>query len=130
MFRFNKRYFLAAVALFCLEVLIALTLHDRFVRPYVGDFLATILLYFLLRSFIAASRRALLLLALLASYLIETAQYFHLLARLGWQHSRLVSIVLGSSFEWGDMLAYTLGALLVLVIEQLRAAPEPHFQSS
>jgi uncharacterized membrane protein len=42
MFRFHKTYFLLAVLLFVIELLIALYLHDRFIRPHVGDFLVVI----------------------------------------------------------------------------------------
>lgn len=58
---------------------------------------------------------------LLFSYLVELSQYFHLVARLGLAHSRVAHLVLGSAFSWADMLAYTLGALLVLAAERLRA---------
>ena len=46
-------------------------------------------------------------------------QYLNLLGWLGWQHSRLARVVLGSRFAWGDMQAYSLGALLVLAVEWL-----------
>ncbi len=51
MARFHYRYFLLAAGLLGLEICIARFAHDRFVRPYVGDFLATILLYCLLERF-------------------------------------------------------------------------------
>jgi hypothetical protein len=53
--------------------------------------------------------------ALAISYLIEGLQYINLLGRLGW-HSRVARIVLGSHFEWGDMLAYTLGGAVALAV--------------
>ena len=55
MLRFHKGYFLAAVGLLLLEIFIALFVHDRFIRPYAGDFLATIFVYCLLGSFVRAS---------------------------------------------------------------------------
>jgi hypothetical protein len=41
---------------------------------------------------------------------------------LGLQHSRLANIVLGNHFEWGDMLAYTLGILLLLLLPRRQPA--------
>jgi len=38
MLRFNKTYGLLALTLFITEVLIALYVHDGFIRPTVGDF--------------------------------------------------------------------------------------------
>ncbi len=120
MARFHYRYFLLAAGLLGLEICIARFAHDRFVRPYVGDFLATILLYCLLRSVWSAPAGRAAAVALLVSYAIEVAQLAHLLSWLGWQHSKPARLVLGSQFEWGDMLAYTLGAAVVLGLEQAR----------
>jgi hypothetical protein len=115
MFRFDKSYFFTASGLLLLEILIALFMHDRFIRPYAGDFLATILLYCLLRSFLEAAAWRVAVAAVAISYLIEGLQYINLLGRLGW-HSRVARIVFGSHFEWGDMLAYTLGGLFALAV--------------
>ena len=119
MLRFHKGYFGAAAGLLALETGIALFVHDKFVRPYAGDFLATIFLFWLAKAFLATSNRRLIPAVLLISYLIEGLQYFNLLTHLGLQHSRLARIVLGSSFEWTDLLAYTLGALVAVGIECL-----------
>ena len=119
MLRFHKGYFLAAMGLLGLEIWIALFAHDKFVRPYAGDFLATIFLFWLAKTFLTTSTKRLITAVLLTSYLIEGLQYFNLLRHLGLQHSRLARIVLGSSFEWSDLLAYSLGALVAVGIERL-----------
>jgi hypothetical protein len=121
--QFNKAYGLLAAGLLLVEILIARFAHDRFVRPYAGDFLITIFLYCLVQSVARRPVKLVLASVLLLSYLIEVSQYFHLAARLGLAHSRAARLVLGSAFSWTDMLAYTLGALLVLGIEQRRAVP-------
>jgi hypothetical protein len=46
-------------------------------------------------------------------------QYFHVVELLGLGHSKLARVIIGSSFEWMDMLAYTLGIGLVLSIETI-----------
>ena len=124
MTRFSYRYLLLAAGLLAVEIGIARFAHDRFVRPYVGDFLATILLYCLLKSVWPAPAGRVAAVVLLVSYLIEVAQLAHLLSWLGWQHSPVARLVLGSQFEWGDLLAYTLGAALVLMLERARAATQ------
>ncbi|MBD2769003.1 DUF2809 domain-containing protein [Hymenobacter sp. BT664] len=118
---FQKNYALATVLLFALEVCIALFVHDRIIRPYAGDFLATILLYCLVRSVVTAPAGVITAAVLAFSYAVEASQYFHLLAHLGWQKNKLARIVFGNHFEWSDLLAYTLGALLIFTIEQLKA---------
>ena len=131
MFRFRRRYFLWAIALFALEGLIALYAHDRLIRPYAGDVLATIWLYCLGRSLLAARPGRVLLGALLLSYFIEYLQYLHFLNYLGWQHWQLARVVLGSHFAWGDVLAYSLGALVALVMDgKTASANKPLFVRS
>lgn len=119
MIRIQKDYLLVASLLFLLEILIALFAHDKIIRPYAGDFLATIFLYCFARGLLSAAPKTVALGVLLISYLIESLQYVGLLAWLGWQHWRVARIVLGSHFEWTDLLAYTLGLGLVLGIERL-----------
>ncbi|MBH8569273.1 DUF2809 domain-containing protein [Microvirga sp. STS02] len=99
MIRIRKRYLLAASLLFLLEVFIALFVHDKIIRPYAGDFLATIFLYCLALGLLKAAPVKVALGVLLTAYLIEALQYVHLLSWMGWQHSRVARIVLGSRFE-------------------------------
>ena len=114
---FRKGYLGAAALLLAVEIIVAVAVHDAVVRPYGGDFLATIFLYCLVRGFTPATTGQALAGSLLASYAIEGLQYGQLLPVLGLGHWRLARIVLGSHFAWGDVLAYTLGALAVLAGE-------------
>jgi hypothetical protein len=41
---------------------------------------------------------------------------------MGWQNSRLAQIVFGTTFSWGDLLCYTVGLMMVLLIERLTRA--------
>lgn len=110
-----------AGCLLCLEVFIAAFVHDRFVRPYVGDLLAVVFLYCLVKSVAPVPSGPAILGVLLFAYAIEISQYFHLAAHLGVQHMRLALVVLGSHFSWVDMLMYTLGAALLAGTEWLLA---------
>jgi uncharacterized membrane protein len=49
--RLHKRYLAAFFLLLATEIFIALFVHDKIFRPYVGDILVVILLYALVRSF-------------------------------------------------------------------------------
>ena len=113
----QANWFYGAGCLLCLEIFIAAFMHDRIIRPYVGDLLAVVFLYCLLKSFAAVPTAPTVLAVLLFAYGVEISQYFHLAARLGLGHLQLALVVLGSHFSWLDMLAYTLGALLLLGAE-------------
>jgi hypothetical protein len=125
MITFSLQYFLFAMFLFITEVLIALYVNDNFVRPYVGDFLVVILIYCAVRTFIKGSVNKIAAGVLLFSYMIEVLQYFHFLELLGLQNNTVARTVLGTSFAWSDLVAYTLGVLAVVLIERMFKIRDP-----
>ena len=122
MIRIQKQHLLAAILLFLLEVFIAPFVPDKIIRPYTGDFLATVHFHCLARGLLVAPPLNVALSVLLSAYLIEALQYMNLLRWLGWQHSRVVRLVLGSRFEWPDLLAYTLRMGLIMCLEGVASA--------
>jgi DNA integrity scanning protein DisA with diadenylate cyclase activity len=120
MFGFYTRYFIPALLLFLIEFIIGADVHDAIIRPYGGDFLVVILLYCLIKSFINTPVLKTACGVLLFSYIVEISQYFHLVSLLGLQNSKIAKILLGTSFSFTDLLAYTLGILLVIIIENVR----------
>ena len=121
MIKFKRSYLLIAIIIFILELLIALFMHDRIIRPYVGDFLVVILIYCFIKAFLNLPVSTTAVAVLLFSYSVETLQYFKIVNKLGLQDSNLAKIVIGTSFAWTDILAYTLGIIFVLFIEKIIA---------
>lgn len=117
---FHKWYFALAVLLFAIEFIIGADFHDKVIRPYGGDFLVVILIYCFIKSFINTSPFKTAISVLLLSYIVEVSQYFHVVGLLGLQHSQLAKILLGTSFSFTDLLVYTLGIGLVILIEHLK----------
>lgn len=118
-FRFNKNYFLLFVLLFVTEVLIALYVHDNFIRPFFGDFLVVILVYTFVMSFINAPKIAVAVGVLLFAFVVELSQYLQLIELLGLHDSKLAKTVMGNSFMWEDILMYVLGIVFTLGVEYL-----------
>ena len=119
--RLRWGYGLAALAVFAVEVLIALFVRDAVVRPYVGDVLAVVLVYLGLRAVTPLKVMPALMLALAVAVMVELGQLFHLLDALGLAHDRLARVVLGGVFDIKDLACYGAGAACVLVAERLRA---------
>ena len=117
---FKLNYFILAILLLIIEVLIALFAHDEIIRPYAGDLLVVILLYCCIKSFVNSSATKTVVLVLLFAYMIESMQYFNLLRHLGLNKLAIANIIMGNYFTWIDILAYTLGILLVLIVEKRR----------
>ena len=116
----DKGYFLCFVVLLILEILIALFIKDKFIRPFFGDFLVVILIYSFIRSFFPYPVITTAFGVLLFSYLVEVSQYFKLVNILGLEGNTWASVIIGTSFSWWDMLFYTLGILFVLFAEHIR----------
>ncbi len=115
---FNKKYFSITALIFLIEVLIAVFVRDSFVRPYLGDVLIVILLYCSLKSFLNVSVFTAAIAILLFSFFIEFLQYILIIELLNVQHSTVARTVIGTSFSWLDLLAYTVGIAIVLALEK------------
>lgn len=117
--RFNKRFFFIASLLFITEVIIALYVKDNFVRPYVGDYLVIILIYTAIRSIFKVRKIPLAIGILIFAYVVEFSQYFNLIGLLHYSGDKFAQNILGSSFAWSDIIAYTLGIITVMNLEKL-----------
>ena len=81
---FNPKYFVWALALLGVELLIATVFsHIGFIRGYIGD------------------------------ALVEALQYFGVASYLGFTKGSLGYILLGNHFSWGDIISYTVGCLFL-----------------
>lgn len=128
LFTFRPVYFLLAILLFVIEVVIALFVHDGFIRPYLGDVLVVMLIYCFVRSFFSIPVPAAAVLVLVFAFFIETLQAMNAIVWLGLEKSALARMVLGTHFAWMDIVAYIAGFLLILLAERL-AHNRPDFKS-
>lgn len=111
------RYWLAFGLLLLVEVLIAQYVHDRFVRPYLGDVLVILLLYCLGRGIGIRSRWLAFGVTLLGAA-AELLQALGCADRLGLAEDSVLRVILGSTFDWADLACYLVGGLLLLAWEQ------------
>lgn len=114
-------YLLSALVIFFTEVFIALYVKDDIIRPHVGDLLVVIMIYCFCRAVFNWSIWKVAILTLLFAYTIEVLQYFKIVELLGLQRSLLARVVIGTYFSWIDILAYTIGICIVLLIEKIIA---------
>jgi hypothetical protein len=113
----RKLYLLLAFLLFVTEIFIAIFVNDSLIRPFGGDFLVVILLYCIMRVITRLSIKTSALSVLLVAYTMELLQYVHVIEILGLSKFYFVQLIIGTTFSWEDMLAYTLGILAVIGIE-------------
>lgn len=113
-------YAIAAILVFLVETAIALWVRDGFVRPYLGDVLAVILVYLVLRAITTLRIIPAALTALAVGLLVEIGQAMNLLGLLGLSNHTVASVVLGTSFSVGDLFCYATGAAIAILAECAR----------
>ena len=120
--RTNKRSFYLAMTVFWLavEVVIACYVHDRFIRPYVGDVLVVVVVYGFVRIWVPQGVRLLPLYVFLFAAGVEVVQYFHLVELLGVGNNTFLRVVLGSVFDLKDILCYGIGCVFLEGFERMK----------
>ena len=116
LFQFSPRFLALALALFAVLVVIALYVHDGFIRPFLGDVLVVVWMFAVVRTWLVIDSGKLVIALVCFAWLVELGQYLQLVETLGLERYRLARIVLGSTFDWMDLLAYTLGGALIVVM--------------
>ena len=115
--KFNKPFFASSLLLLSTEICIAAFLTKGFIRHTFGDFLVVILMYCTIKSFIAVKPIYIALLVLIIAYGVEFLQLYNLLDYLDLRNNELAVIVLGSTFEISDLIAYSLGIITIFLID-------------
>jgi hypothetical protein len=115
--KYHKPFFASTLLLFSSEMCIAAFLTKGFIRHTFGDYLVVILMYCAIRSFIKTKPLYVAIIVLIIAFGIEFLQLYNLLDYLNLRDSKLAVIVLGSTFEVTDLIAYSLGILTIFLID-------------
>tara|TARA_R110002020_G_scaffold240057_2_gene452701 strand:- start:1497 stop:1862 length:366 start_codon:yes stop_codon:yes gene_type:complete len=113
----STRHFLITILLFASETAIAYFHFNCFIRGFLGDMLVILLLYSFLKIFIRNQVLKTSISVLAFAYVVELLQLFKLTEKLNI-HSEILLTIIGSVFDWRDLIAYTLGFLVILLIEK------------
>ncbi len=116
--RWNWKYAIIALLIFGIEVLIALFVRDRFIRPFMGDLLVVVLLFFAFKTILKTKALKIAIGVFLFACGVEVLQLFEMVKLLGLEGNRVASVILGSTFDWLDLLAYFLGTIVALLIDK------------
>ncbi len=112
------KYLISFILTFLIEAVIAVFIHDNFIRPYLGDVLIIICVYLFFRTIFLDKFKYLSLYVLILAVLIEMLQYFNI-AKIIAGDNKLVNIVLGATFDIKDIICYVIGYAIILIIEKI-----------
>ncbi|MBN1523204.1 MAG: DUF2809 domain-containing protein [Spirochaetales bacterium] len=102
--------------IFGVEVCIALFVHDSFIRPFIGDVLVVLLIYSCICIFYSRRSIVTAIGVFLFACLVEIAQFFQIVRLLGLEQNTIAGILIGSTFDWMDILAYGIGFTILIPV--------------
>ncbi|OPJ62582.1 DUF2809 domain-containing protein [Clostridium oryzae] len=85
------KYLIVFATFMCIETVIAIYVHDAFIRPYVGDMLVVMVLYCAVRVIIPNKNKLIPLWIFLFAAFVECLQYFKLVQILGVEDNTLLA---------------------------------------
>ena len=106
--------------LLIIEVVIAIYVHDDFIRPYIGDVLVVAVVYCFVRIFIPDGVKFMSLYVFIFAAFVEVMQYFQLVKVLGLEDNKFARIIIGSTFDIKDILCYFIGLIIIVALEMLK----------
>lgn len=111
----KKRLISAAIfaAILGIEILIALFIDDKIIRPYLGDVLAVMCVYFFTRI-ITVKTRYMSIPVTLFAFCVELVQITNISEIL----PKPIDIILGGTFDFADLLCYMVGGAVCFVIDK------------
>lgn len=110
------KYLIGFLVLLIIEVLIALYIHDDFIRPYIGDVLVVMVLFCFVGIFIPNGVKLMPLYIFIFAAGVEVLQYFRLVEVLGLENNRFLRILIGSVFDVKDIICYGVGCAVIAAV--------------
>lgn len=117
--KLRTRYIIAFVLFLIMEILIAVFIHDNFIRPYVGDVLVVVVIYCFIRIIIPEKFSWLPFAVFIFAVTVECLQYFDIVSMIGLKHNMFLRILIGSTFDVKDIICYGVGCVLLCLAELL-----------
>ncbi len=98
-------------------LIVKLFSDNQFIRGFIGDIIIIWFIYFFIKVFYDFHAAKLTIFTLAVAFTTEFLQYLKFTTFLGLEHSIMARLILGSVFDPYDLLAYTIGAILVYMID-------------
>lgn len=108
-------YAVTTLLLLFIEVIIALYVHDDFIRPYIGDVLVVIVIYTFIRIIVPEKCKLLPLYIFILATGVELLQLANIVEILGVEDNRFLKILIGSVFDIKDIVCYAVGCVILCI---------------
>ena len=116
----TKKRIYILITMFCFVICLMIVKfldNHQFIRGFIGDVVITILIYSFIKIFIKIDSLKLSVLVLLFSFTVEYMQYLRLINHIGLGDSKIAKIIIGSTFDFRDLIAYVIGITFIYLID-------------
>ena len=105
-------YIVIFLLLLGVEVLIALFVDDKIIRPYGGDVIVIWVVYCFVQAILGGKNNHFIVAGgvLIFAFLVEFLQYIRIIDILGLRDIEFFRVLIGTTFSWKDIICYTIGA--------------------
>jgi len=117
--KINLKFLFAFLVLLATEIFIGIYVNDSIIRPYIGDFLVVILMYTFIRGIVQKHIRFLPIYLFVFAVAVEVAQYFRIVYLLNMQDNKVISTIIGNSFDIKDILCYLIATVILFMWEKI-----------
>ena len=111
-------HFVVFLIILIIEIVIAKYEFHSFIRGFIGDVLVIPLIYHFIRSCWDISPKILVISILIFAFGIEIIQLLELANVLGIE-SKIIKIIIGTTFDPWDLIAYGFGAYCIILTERV-----------
>jgi hypothetical protein len=112
-------FWISQICLSLGAIILGLFENDSFIRGFTGDFIIVILIFSFIKLLFNFRSLQVAVFTLALAYLTELLQYFRLISYLGLEDNPVARIIIGATFDPLDLVAYTLGVMVIYLMDQL-----------
>ncbi len=115
-----RRLIYFSLTSFCLAAIILIVKlfnNNHFIRGFIGDVIIIWLIYFFIKTFYNFHALKLATFTLVIAFTTEFIQYLHITTFFGFEQNTVTSLVFGTVFDPYDLIAYTIGAVSIYIID-------------
>lgn len=107
-------YIILLILIIAVELVIALTQHNNWMRSYGGDVIVVWAVYCLVQSVLGGKNNHYIVHigVMFFAFLVEFLQYFHIVDLIGLGHIQFFRILIGTSFAVEDLVSYAIGTAI------------------
>ena len=109
--------FTSLISFISCALIVAFFEGNLLIRGFVGDVIVIILLYAFIKSFVDVNTKKISIFLFFLSWFIEISQYFKFIEFLGLSNYKIARVVLGTTFDSKDLIAYTIGVIVIYLFD-------------